>query len=621
MEEVEAQRGEILTFKIFPHKRLSKSHSTNQLTPVTKPICRPHKNWRQQSQPFCVWGGVSCTEKAKGEKSDLRVKMLNVPFSGVQGKLDGAFFKDMNTLRLVNFSYSLLSGELSSDVCEHESLQYLWYGCGQTLPKCAQTKCGNGEFTCSGGGGNLSLSEVLNLPYVEMGSCLYYSHVSPIQLEANMSISSTIDIKEGTAAIVEGNGRTLSSSSTALLFKIHKGASLELRNMILTNTYGSSIEVLSGANLALQDCTFAFNTNSSISATGAKLSINATTFRDNSATHSSGGALVAESSHVVIHSSLFTRNTAKKNGGAVYSNGNKARLDISTSQFSENRASESGGALYTAGWIGKQYIYSSNFIQNAAKETGGAVFSGGRGKLLVHGTQFTSNSVEANGGALEVDDKVKCSISSSNFTANVASNAGGAVSVKKSSLDVQSSSFQQNTAATGGAVYGSVVADRATFRQNRAAAGGVFYAAPHHSVHATSSHFFGNKANVGYIAVSAKFGYWPCKRMGAVNVDSSCSCPNDESPTPPPTLQPTLQPTYFFEAVSYDALATDCAVITHNNNNYYDKNTSLTCAQFKRLKGLGKKHYCTPWGFNGGQQSRNLVKRAKKGLQWNCGSL
>ena len=98
--------------------------------------------------------------------------------------------------------------------------------------------------------------------------------------------------------MIDGGGFTLSASNSSALeslFTVKAGASLELRNIVLTNEGGRAVYVESGGTLiAGEGCVFKGNTGAD-----------------------DGGA-VYNYGTFTADSATFTDNTASDDGGAVY---------------------------------------------------------------------------------------------------------------------------------------------------------------------------------------------------------------------------------------------------------------------------------------------------------------
>lgn len=386
-------------------------------------------NWRLgRSDSFCVWGGVACYTATKGIHKTNRVKFLNLPFSGVTGNFP---FEKLAHLRVVNLTFSYLDGEISADVCHLKDVEYLGYSCGQTLPSCAQELCTN--TSCLGGGGNLSLGALLNLPnrtgaYTQRQSCLYYSHRKPILLDGDLKLNASIDIYAQTNAVIDGGGYTLTGAAgVGALFRVHDGGSLELRNLVLEGAFGYAIYFDSSRHsLELKNCTFSrsngtavfvktaesvsiqgsafyYNKNGAVRVMDSTLDVDSSSFKWNVASGDGtwpdacgggGGAICANGHHLNVISSSFYGNAAPFGaGGAIYVVGSYTAF-ISQCNFKGNRASASGGAIYNKRLA---FVTSSQFYENRASN-GGAIYN--HRTMKVRTTYFGENNASVYGGAI-----------------------------------------------------------------------------------------------------------------------------------------------------------------------------------------------------------------------------
>ena len=276
---------------------------------------------------------------------------------------------------------------------------------------------------------------------------------------------------------------------------------------ILTETRFISNSARSAAGLValkgwLYDAVFISNTAKTQSGGGAWLGeavVYGGEFRDNH-TGLCGGALFVEGS-TFISGALFTNNTAKSLGGALYSNEGEQLVTIVNAQFVGNHSLESsGGAIHNPG-LAPVRIENSTFISNTAWEKGGAIRSvgpitvtntlfqqnqsesfsaaGGGGLATasdahISATQFISNSSQIHGGGIQTSARL--TVEDSFFQHNYAGYNGGGLYVEGGALTLTNTRFVENTADVeslafgfGGGAYAkesNIVADRTTFIRN-----------------------------------------------------------------------------------------------------------------------------------------------------------
>jgi len=212
------------------------------------------------------------------------------------------------------------------------------------------------------------------------------------------------------------------------------------------------------------------------------------TFRGN---HAARGGICYNYKVMKITQASFLENTASASGGVLYMpNAAAAHLRIGQESgdgkviFTGNTAKSSGGAIY-ASYLCTTVIYgNAEFTRNqAGSGSGGGICA--YGQLTVRGTPFTENVAGNRGGAIfasrssESDDARYVALENCVFTSNQAY-TGGAVAAYASSMDYAEGtlmtatdcSFTQNSAGTGGAVYcerqSSFNAENCSFTENTA---------------------------------------------------------------------------------------------------------------------------------------------------------
>ncbi|ALT67915.1 Ig-like domain repeat protein [Methanobrevibacter millerae] len=208
------------------------------------------------------------------------------------------------------------------------------------------------------------------------------------------------------------------------------------------------------------------------------------TFIGNNATL--GGAICWTSPNGVVTDSTFIGNNATL-GGAVYWKGGVEYIEykwnyvntfavhgnngkVTNSEFIENTATN-GGAIYWAGENGN--VSNSKFTDNYA-EKGGAIYWTNITQNATYpptrATTYTKIATTGNNGIVE----------NSTFFANKANyetGLGGAIYWNTSSSNITDTTFLNNTASKGGAIYwvNGTKIDNSTFRFNKAHTGSAIY--------------------------------------------------------------------------------------------------------------------------------------------------
>ena len=168
-----------------------------------------------------------------------------------------------------------------------------------------------------------------------------------------------------------------------------------------------------------------------------------------------GGAIAIKAGTAQIISGVLSDNNAN-NGGAIYSQGAlNIGSDSSATLLSENFASENGGAIYqTAGTI---LLKNSTFTGNSANN-GGAIYICDEGSIDIQDSAFTENSSSYGGAVYAIGQAtiIGCSFSKNGNSVDTTCNAGGAVyfaGKDTKPMEVKCSTFAENSANSGGAVY------------------------------------------------------------------------------------------------------------------------------------------------------------------------
>jgi len=228
------------------------------------------------------------------------------------------------------------------------------------------------------------------------------------------------------------------------------------------NAAGAAISFMyMDGNAAVLSCTFINNTSDQGGGAiyfyyvGGDGVIYSSTFTNNSAP--SGGAVYVEFETiygVTLQASTFTTCSATSGdryGGAVYS---LSYLTVKDCVFTSNTAS-SGGAIW--GQTGLPYLFTNNiFSGNTADSEGGALWA--EVSYMTFDTNtFVANQASSGGGAFingALDFDSATTFYTSTFEGNRATVHGGAMVVYASSnLNIKYSTFDDNTAPDGYALY------------------------------------------------------------------------------------------------------------------------------------------------------------------------
>ncbi|AGC78154.1 putative secreted protein (Por secretion system target) [Nonlabens dokdonensis] len=319
----------------------------------------------------------------------------------------------------------------------------------------------------------------------------------------HISGSSVVNVISGTVsnniAMSEGGGLwngtgTMTVDGVAMDGNTASGAGADNGGGAVYALNGGMVSIINGSMLTN-------NTANGTSGSGgavlvdadASISIDGSTLNSNIANRAGGaieivaGTGTASLTNVTMNSNnagAAPAVAAPGNGGALHITGNQD-IVISNSMFSGNTAAREGGALWNG--AGLMTITSStidaNFATgNSADDGGAGIFNNG-GDITADGIIVTNNlaqgSSASGGGVLSTDGIV--SFANSTFTGNAANRAGGAFEIIDGSLSITDSDVSGNdvngTAGTpapgnGGAIHitGATTTNilRSTFNNNSA---------------------------------------------------------------------------------------------------------------------------------------------------------
>lgn len=242
-----------------------------------------------------------------------------------------------------------------------------------------------------------------------------------------------------------------------------EGDSINCKNVVFENNSsvqgcGGSI-IIRGKSMDISACSF--RSNSSAYASGAidfwgdSCSITKSNFVGNTVS-SIAGAILFKGRAMCVSDCVFEKNsTGSGNAGAVYFEGKN--YTSNNCIYKENKAGLNGGALYLLLNImaGSNNVFEANKSEQAS---GGAVYFEGD-TLLSLKSKFLKNKAEVYGGAISFMGKnYKCD--STSFTQNEAKNGGalylycdiGFGKIYYPGYSICNTDFTSNTADSGGAL-------------------------------------------------------------------------------------------------------------------------------------------------------------------------
>lgn len=240
---------------------------------------------------------------------------------------------------------------------------------------------------------------------------------------------------------------------------IRNGGRLDARNITFKNNEGLNGGAImngvfdsdnSAVSLTVDNVKFIDNSSSFGAAINniATVTIRRSTFSDNTS-HSWGGAILSQGLRtVLVESSIFERNSAGSGGGIATG----GRLTVRNSTFKDNRAIDGGGGISTISSFATIAVEGSTFSGNTAERGGGIRNSG---TLTINDSQFKNNIAAIYGGGIHNEGST--AISYSTFQSNTATVNGGAIYnnsiFSEESLQLEYSTLEDNQATSGGGIF------------------------------------------------------------------------------------------------------------------------------------------------------------------------
>ena len=187
---------------------------------------------------------------------------------------------------------------------------------------------------------------------------------------------------------------------------------------------------------------------------------------EHNSVHSCGGAVFTElNSSAVFESSKFINNSADGGRGGVAMITANSTARINDSSFSNNSAN-SGGVLYVQ-MISSVSVQSSHLVDNRADHDGAVAFLFGRSNITIIEGNFIHNEAGMEGGGIKARNWSSVTIRNSTFSHNLASVYGGAIHIKDSTIArINDSQFDHNSAIDGGAINAYSVCVIKIYRSN-----------------------------------------------------------------------------------------------------------------------------------------------------------
>lgn len=218
--------------------------------------------------------------------------------------------------------------------------------------------------------------------------------------------------------------------------------------------------------------------------TSGNTDIQGTTFTDNHASEGGAIRMTGKNGSLNISDSSFINNYtpfnsqgASEHGGAINSAG---RLNIIRTRFQNNRSTE-GGAIKINDSSSEVMISGSNFSNNYAAIRNGGAISQSNGTLTVSDTVFFQNhtdNTEGGGGAIHTSANAQLTVSQTSFSQNYADKGNGGALQLEGETILNNVTAAGNHALMGGAVSNTgslTITGGSSFNDNKAEIGGAIY--------------------------------------------------------------------------------------------------------------------------------------------------
>ena len=303
--------------------------------------------------------------------------------------------------------------------------------------------------------------------------------------ETNPLDFNVYDIEINAPLIINGHGWTINALGYCRIFNITGN------NVVLND-----LKIINGAN-ATDGGAIYWNGNNG--------TVERTSFINNTAASDGGAIYYAPTAQdCKVLNSTFENNTAGDDGGAIDWNATRGILNDST--FINNKAEDNGGALCREENANGGYGYNNIFYNNTARQGGAIAWMKAENININHYT-FVDNTADISGGAIYVGEgSGNCIVNNSYFEANnvtgVAGGHGGAIEWYAKEGAIYTSTFNNNHAYKGGAVFvGQIAGDinitDSIFTNNSAVTHGGAIDANASSVIMKNSEFYSNAAEYG----------------------------------------------------------------------------------------------------------------------------
>jgi predicted outer membrane repeat protein len=289
----------------------------------------------------------------------------------------------------------------------------------------------------------------------------YTGDASPKADEADAVEGAAIFVSSSTLSV---SGSIFTQLVAALATLVYcDTATVQLVRVFANHGYGGCI-VLQSCGCTVVSSTLATHTalydGGSVKLTASQLSLHDSVVTGNVALSNGGACFGDTSSTVIAASTAFTNNSAAASGGALFMQRNSVVV-MAKCVLASNIASLYGGAAFVSDGI--MTLSELTITSNVAVD-GAGVYISRQSTVHVNTTTFEGNSASKSGGSIALVDYSVLAVNRALFHSNSAQSVGGAIAIVGSSAfgriataTVNSSEFINNmaTQGDGGAVAAS----------------------------------------------------------------------------------------------------------------------------------------------------------------------
>jgi hypothetical protein len=271
------------------------------------------------------------------------------------------------------------------------------------------------------------------------------------------------------SSILVQNCQFLSPTNTSGMgLEIDSGLNATITNCTVTGTTGGGggigISIGVTGNVIVQNCMVATNYNGGVSVSGGVIAVTASTFTGNL----DGCGAYCNGTTVTLTGNVFTGNSGLYGGGA-YCGGTAI---ITGNTFAGNVANALGGGAYCGwtatitgntftgnlgslggggGFFGWTTAITGNTFAGNESNHGGGAYCGGTATIT--GNTFTGNSADGSGGGANCSGATGVTLSNNTFTGNSSGGDGGGLDWEGGgSMTLSANTFNQNSAVWGGGI-------------------------------------------------------------------------------------------------------------------------------------------------------------------------